>query len=81
MALVATTGPGSASLPTGCMSFRAERSATPTALDDVLLDLDHVGRVTVDIMAKPSEIFKVLRQVSLFEMPLGRLLGSMPYLP
>ena len=60
---------------------RAERSATLTALDDVLPDFEYVGSVAVDIKATPSEIFKAVREVTLSEMPLARLLGSMRYLP
>jgi hypothetical protein len=60
---------------------RAERSATSTALDDVLPKFNHVGSVSVNIKAAPSDIFRALHEVTLSEMPLAHLLGSIRYLP
>ena len=52
-----------------------------TLLDDVLPRYDYRSRVSLVIDAPPAAIFHALRSVTLAEMPLAYVLGTVRYLP
>jgi hypothetical protein len=68
---------------------RAERAWTDqargahheTLLDEALPVYEFRGRVFAKVHAPPAEIFRALHEVTLAEMPLAFVLGSLRYLP
>jgi hypothetical protein len=50
-------------------------------LGRVLPQYDYRGVVTLPVAATPAEVFRALREVTLADMPLAYLIGSLRYLP
>jgi hypothetical protein len=64
-----------------CTNREATARARSALLDDLLPAYDYGSKVRVVIHAPPDAIFRGLRSVSLAEMPLAHLLGTLRYLP
>lgn len=64
-----------------CTNREATGRARSALLDDLLPSYDYGSTVRVVIHAPPDAIFRALRSVTLAEMPLAHLLGTLRYLP